>query len=406
MRDLALFVSALVTACGGPPPPPRRLAPVEAVTVREARPALRTRASTPPREQRVSVHDAPAWDELDRERRAAVRLLFGARQLESSHLSDDAHASRLNQAMQELAVRRPRTDLLHWLAVNASPPGRVYAVIGLRQARDPRALEVWDEVVAEIGEQPLPLVVGCSVQFESAASLLNGGWARAQFERSPRPAASSPTYFAGEAMVRRYTAFRLRDRRGRPVVADSVSTAPRRTCVTRGRWRRCFGQGREVRVHDTTEPCAIEGGRLACRRPSPLAPGGISRWVEGPEDVVELLRLAGLHFVARDRSGRVWTFRVDEEGRTQDLAATAIDDVVDVFPLQFDEACARRRGGEVRCFGPRAPATSPDDDAMVVRGLPPLTHIADGHGHTCGRTARGAVYCWGARGAHVNVPDP
>ncbi|MFK7992204.1 MAG: hypothetical protein AB8I08_39660 [Sandaracinaceae bacterium] len=78
------------------------------------------------------------------------------------------------------------------------------------------------------------------------------------------------------------------------------------------------------------------------------------------------------------------------------MAAAALDDVVSLFRLQFDEACVLRRGGEVRCFGPRAPATSPDDDALIVRGLPRLVDVADGAGHTCGRTARGAVFCWGA----------
>ena len=135
-------------------------------------------------------------------------------------------------------------------------------------------------------------------------------------------------------------------------------------------------------------------------------PEATERRLEGPEHVAELVPLSDRHFAAREGEGRLWTFRLDEHGAAEDLRAAALDDVTDLFPLSWFEAYVQRAGGEVRCFGPRAPATTPDDDAMIVRGLPRLTHIEDGAGHTCGLTARGVVYCWGARGPHVGSEEP
>lgn len=62
-------------------------------------------------------------------------------------------------------------------------------------------------------------------------------------------------------------------------------------------------------------------------------------------------------------------------------------------------SCARRRGGEVLCWGGAAwlgsGATSPSLSPVAVRGLTDAVELDVGPEHACARKIQGAVTCWG-----------
>lgn len=96
----------------------------------------------------------------------------------------------------------------------------------------------------------------------------------------------------------------------------------------------------------------------------------------------------------------------------------SLTDAVEIV-VGATHACARRRSGEVLCWGSNAlgalgdgsPTSFARETPGVVPGLPPAVELAAGVDHVCARTLDGRVYCWGGNtfgqvGVNNLVPTP
>ncbi|MFO0683381.1 MAG: hypothetical protein U0234_15090 [Sandaracinus sp.] len=142
--------------------------------------------------------------------------------------------------------------------------------------------------------------------------------------------------------------------------------------------------------------------------PDALSPAPVR--VEGIDDAVEV-RAGGAHTCARRRTGEVLCWGGGAAGQTGELAASAsvlarpiaVAGLVDAVELTLGDhhACARHGRGLVACWGgnergqlgdgTREARATPVD----VAGLEGVEEIDAGRAHTCARLASSEVRCWG-----------
>jgi len=86
-------------------------------------------------------------------------------------------------------------------------------------------------------------------------------------------------------------------------------------------------------------------------------------------------------------------------GRGYPSAVIDLDDVAEVAMGGFGHTCARRRAGDVWCWGYLIGREGSSSDGQPrparVAGIDDATEIASGHTHTCARRKNGSVVCWG-----------
>ena len=182
-----------------------------------------------------------------------------------------------------------------------------------------------------------------------------------------------------------------------------------------------------IAMGDTGTCALLEGGDLSCWGSVGLEPTGEGRPrcqptpIEGLAEVDQVV-LGSHHGCARRRDGTVWCWGANaigqlgimREGTTPSgpggggrsprrgpTRVTGLDDVVELASFGRAHSCARRRGGQVLCWGRNnegqlGDGTTTSRDAPVpVEGLDDALALAAGYDFTCALRRGGEVLCWG-----------
>jgi alpha-tubulin suppressor-like RCC1 family protein len=189
----------------------------------------------------------------------------------------------------------------------------------------------------------------------------------------------------------------------------------------------------------------VESGRVACwgdNQQGQLGNGGEQPsaapvWVSGLDDAIEI-RSSNAATCARRRGGRVACWGGNAHGEAAPSARMSLNAASGAWdhsgeppsytpgnaqrrPAEIAElsgahalamgsrhGCALDGAGHVTCwgdasFGQLGPGVADAFQLRVVAGLPPLVELSAAGEDTCGRTASGEVWCWGASGG-VSTP--
>lgn len=132
--------------------------------------------------------------------------------------------------------------------------------------------------------------------------------------------------------------------------------------------------------------------------------------VSGVRDAVDVAR-GMTHACVRLRSGTLECWGRNSSGQLGDgtlggsrslpVTVGGLSDAVEIM-VAWDHSCARRRTGEVLCWGSNANGAIGDGTRFTniptpteVAGLTDLAQVVGGVSFTCARGSAGAVFCWG-----------
>lgn len=184
---------------------------------------------------------------------------------------------------------------------------------------------------------------------------------------------------------------------GLPSVA-AVACGRQHTCARDvGGTAHCWGYNVDGRLGNGTRdesatPVAVSGVRKA----TGLATGGVHTCV---------MAEGGLSCWGGNDVGQLGRKPVDGGARAVAATVEGLADVAEVA-LGHSHACARRRSGEVLCWGwnvsgqlgigTKSADDVPNPAPKTVEGLTSAVELALGHAHSCARRSDGSVWCWGA----------
>jgi alpha-tubulin suppressor-like RCC1 family protein len=168
--------------------------------------------------------------------------------------------------------------------------------------------------------------------------------------------------------------------------AVQLSASGRRTCAAHA---------------SGTVTCWGAAAREAARRPPAVGPRPRPEQVAGVHDVAEVA-VGGDHVCARRRAGDVVCWGDNRLGQLgvdgEPAEPVAVPGVADVVLLAAGAAhtCALRRTGELTCWGrDRLEASARIARPRPIPGLADVTRVEAQADHTCALSASGRVLCWG-----------
>lgn len=113
------------------------------------------------------------------------------------------------------------------------------------------------------------------------------------------------------------------------------------------------------------------------------------------------------HVLVRSDTGEVRAFDVPAPDAAWDVGSPILDDTTELAERYGALDCARRRDGEIVCWGVWE-GVWPYRSPTAVAGVPNAVDVALSDTHACVATAEGTVLCWGGVGAtplEARAPD-
>jgi alpha-tubulin suppressor-like RCC1 family protein len=179
--------------------------------------------------------------------------------------------------------------------------------------------------------------------------------------------------------------------------ATTITAGADHTCILRGGVVSCWGDNSFGQIGDgTTMPRPAPTPTLALARPAvALDAGGRTTCAVLDDGRIQCWGANG--------NGELGNGTVNATANAMPSVVSSISDAVEVV-VGTANACARRAGGEVLCWGDNMFGELGDGSTScvaqratpgLVGTLPPAVELNAGLSHVCARATDGSVWCWG-----------